>query len=151
MYIIKFSLLVTHDNHGGCSICQTTNILDIKPISMIHPSRGTVCYERSYPRKYYHVVPALDSDTATHALSIINLCESFEADCVVAALRADRNPLSNYYVCTNNHADTSYKVWTIITSVSFHCGKEDVAKQVSDAPTPPQAKELVTKLKTEDY
>ena len=41
-----------------------------------------------------------------HRTIDVDLCESFEADCVVAAFRADRNPLSNYYLC-------------IITSVSF--------------------------------
>ena len=81
----------------------------------------------------------------------VDLCESFEADCVVAAFRADRYPLSNYYMCTITHADTSYKSVEHYYQREFclHCGREDVAQQVSDASTHRQAKEQVTKLKTE--
>ena len=68
---------------------------------------------------------------------IVDLCESFEADCVVAGFRADRNPLSNYYLCTMTHADTSYKSVEHYYHVSFvSCGREDVAQKVSDAITP---------------
>ena len=33
-----------------------------------------------------------------HRTIDVELCDSFEADCVVAAFRAYRNPLSNYYM-----------------------------------------------------
>ena len=86
-----------------------------------------------------------------HRTIDVDLCESFEADCVVTAFRADRNPLSNYYLCTITHADTSYKsvVHYYQREFCLHCGREDVAQQVSDTNTPRQAKKLVTKLKTE--
>ena len=54
-----------------------------------------------------------------HRTIDVDVCESYEADCVVEAFRADHNPLSNYYMCTIIRADTSYKRWNIITSVSF--------------------------------
>ena len=86
-----------------------------------------------------------------HRTIDVDLCESLEADCVVTTFRADRNPLSNYYLCTITHADTSSKSVEHYYQHEFclHCSREDVAQQVSDAHTTGQAKELVTKLKTE--
>ena len=37
------------------------------------------------------------------------ICESYKADCVVAAFRADRNDLSNYYMSSITHGDMNYK------------------------------------------
>ena len=63
-----------------------------------------------------------------HRTIDVDLCESVESDCVVAAFRADRNPQNNYYMCTITHVDTSYKSVEHYYQGEFclHCGKEDV-------------------------
>ena len=86
-----------------------------------------------------------------HRTVDVDICESYEADCVVAAFRADRNPLSNYYMSNITYADINYKSVEHYYQSEFchHCGRDDVAQQVYDAPTPCQAKEIATKLKSE--
>ena len=72
-------------------------------------------------------------------------------NCVVAAFRADRNHLSNYYMSNITLADINYKSVEHYYQSEFchHCGRDDVAQQVYDAPTPRQAKEIATTLKSE--
>ena len=72
----------------------------------------------------------------------VDICESYEADCVVAAYRADRYPLSNYYMSNITHADMNYKSVEHYYQSEFchHCGRDDVAQQMYDAPTPRQSK-----------
>ena len=86
-----------------------------------------------------------------HRTVDVDICESYEADCVVAAFRADSNPLGNYYMSNITHADMNYKSVEHYYQSEFchHCGRDDVAQQVYDAPTPRQAKEIATKLKSE--
>ena len=64
-----------------------------------------------------------------HRTIDVDLCESFEVLCVVPAFKADRNQLSNCYMCTITHADTSYKSMEHYYQREFclHCGREDVA------------------------
>ena len=64
-----------------------------------------------------------------HRTVDVDICESYEADCVVAAFRADRNPLSNYYMSNITHADLNYK-----SEFCHHCRRDDVAQDVYDAP-----------------
>ena len=86
-----------------------------------------------------------------HRTVDVDICESHEADCVVAASRADRNPLRNYYMSNITHADMNYTSVEHYYQSEFchHCGRDDVAQQVYGVPTPRQAKEIATKLKYE--
>ena len=86
-----------------------------------------------------------------HRTNDIDLCESYEADCTVAAFRADSNPLSNFYMCTLTHDGLSHKSAEHFYQREFclFANRGDVAQLVYEAPSPRRAKELATQLKSE--
>ena len=89
---------------------------------------------------------------ATHGHRTIDteMCESYDPDCVVAAWRADNNPLSNFFKCSISHNSLVFKSAEHFYQyeLCMFMNRSDIAQQVFDASTPKTAKEIAAQLKT---
>ena len=87
-----------------------------------------------------------------HRTIDLDVCQSYEPDCLVSAWRGDMNPLSNFYKCTVSYGDLNYKSSEHFYQHEFcnFMNRHDVAQEVYDAPTPKEAKMIASRLKIAD-
>ena len=84
-----------------------------------------------------------------HRTIDVDVCDSYEPDCLVSAWRGDKNPLSNFYICDLSNGDFKYKSSEHFYQHEFcvFMNRPDIARQVYDSPTPKDAKLIASHLK----
>ena len=108
------------------------------PCRIWHPSQKNFC-----KRCEKHGHRTIDDD----------MCPSYEPDCVVAAWRADNNPLSNFYKCALTFESLVFKSSEHFYQYEFcmFMNRIDIAEAVFNAASPKLAKEAAAPLKSSEY
>ena len=88
-----------------------------------------------------------------HRTTDVDMCEAYEPDCLVSAWRGDNNPLSNFYRCTLTHEDKEFKSSEHFYQHEFatFMKRHDIANAIINAPTPKEAKQIASQLKTDEF